>query len=112
MLRGDRVHLEGEHVKFFGGSLTFTPIRADVPIYVASRGNRVLEMAGEVADGVMIATYATPPGVRHALGRIDAGLATPAAAAKTSSSSAASTPGSTMPTPGTPAMPLRPWLPA
>jgi 5,10-methylenetetrahydromethanopterin reductase len=31
-------------------------------------------MAGEMADGVMIATYATPRGVRHALGRIDEGL--------------------------------------
>ena len=75
MLRGEHVRLEGEHVQFHGGHLAFQPVRAEVPIYVASRGNRVLEMAGEVADGVMIATYATPPGVRHALTRIDAGLA-------------------------------------
>ncbi|MFI5267686.1 MAG: LLM class flavin-dependent oxidoreductase [Chloroflexota bacterium] len=75
MLRGEHVRLEGEHVKFHGGKLTFQPVRPEIPIYVASRGNRVLEMAGEVADGVMIATYATPPGVRHALERIDAGLA-------------------------------------
>lgn len=75
MLRGERAELIGEHVKFSGGKLAFQPLRPDLPIYVASRGNRVLEMAGEVADGVMIATYATPPGVRHALARIDAGLA-------------------------------------
>ena len=75
LLRGEHIRLEGEHVQFHGGKLSFPPVRPDVPIYVASRGNRVLEMAGEAADGVMIATYATPPGVRHALTRIDAGLA-------------------------------------
>jgi 5,10-methylenetetrahydromethanopterin reductase len=74
LLRGERVHLEGEIVRFLGGQLHF-PTRADLPIYVSSRGNLVLRMAGEVADGVMIATYATPRGVRHALGRIDEGLA-------------------------------------
>jgi 5,10-methylenetetrahydromethanopterin reductase len=74
LLRGERVHLEGEVVRFLGGQLHF-PARPDLPIYVSSRGNLVLRMAGEMADGVMIATYATPRGVRHALGRIDEGLA-------------------------------------
>ena len=73
MLRGERVHLDGEIIRFLGGRLNF-PARPDLPIYVATRGNLVLRMAGEMADGVMIATYATPPGVRHALGRIDEGL--------------------------------------
>jgi probable F420-dependent oxidoreductase len=73
LLRGERVHLDGEIVRFLGGQLNF-PARPDLPIYVSSRGNLVLRMAGEMADGVMIATYATPPGVRHALGRIDEGL--------------------------------------
>jgi 5,10-methylenetetrahydromethanopterin reductase len=75
MLRGEFARVEGQHLRFAGGRLAFPAVRKDVPIYVASRGNRVLEMAGEVADGVMIATYATPAGVRHALSRIDAGLA-------------------------------------
>jgi 5,10-methylenetetrahydromethanopterin reductase len=72
LLRGERVTLEGEVVRFSNGKLSF-PARADLPIYVASRGNLVLSMAGEVADGVMIATYAEPAGVRHALSRVELG---------------------------------------
>lgn len=72
LLRGERVTLDGEVVRFRDGKLSF-PARADLPIYVASRGNLVLSMAGEVADGVMIATYAEPAGVRHALSRIELG---------------------------------------
>ena len=74
MLRGDRVHYEGEVVRFGGGRLNF-PARPDIPIYVATRGNLVLQMAGRYADGVMIATYATPRGVQHALAQVDKGLA-------------------------------------
>jgi 5,10-methylenetetrahydromethanopterin reductase len=74
MLRGERVTYEGEVVRFGGGRLSF-PARPDVPIHVASRGNLVLEMAGRYADGVMIATYATPRGVAHALAQVDKGLA-------------------------------------
>ncbi len=72
LLAGERVDFEGEIVRFHG-QLSF-PARADLPIYVASRGNLVLSTAGEVADGVMIATFAEPNGVRHALERIDVGL--------------------------------------
>ena len=74
MWSGERVTVEGEIIRFLGGRLHF-PARKDIPIYVASRGNLVLQTAGEVADGVMIATYATPQGVQHALERIDRGLA-------------------------------------
>jgi 5,10-methylenetetrahydromethanopterin reductase len=74
LLRGERVQYDGEVVRFGGGRLNF-PARADLPILVASRGNLVLQTAGRYADGVMIATYATPPGVAHALAQIDKGLA-------------------------------------
>lgn len=46
-----------------------------IPIYVASRGPRMLELAGAVADGVMIGGYATPPGFRWALRHVEAGIA-------------------------------------
>jgi 5,10-methylenetetrahydromethanopterin reductase len=74
MLRGERVDYAGEVVRFGGGRLNF-PARPDIPIVVATRGNLVLRIAGEHADGVMIATYATPIGVEHALAQVDQGLA-------------------------------------
>ncbi len=73
-LRGEKVTMDGEVIHFRGGQLHFQP-RQDIPIVVATRGDRVLEMGGEVADGVMIATYARPEGVRHALDRVAAGAA-------------------------------------
>ena len=49
------------------------PVRSDIPVFIASRGDQVLALAGECADGVMIATYATPRGVGHALSRVAIG---------------------------------------
>lgn len=72
LLAGERVHFEGEVIRFLGGKLSFEP-RSDIPIYVASRGDLVLKMAGEVADGVMIATYAAPRGLQHGMDRVALG---------------------------------------
>lgn len=72
LLRGERVDFEGQVIQVRGAQLAF-PARADLPIYVASRGNLVLRMAGEVADGVMVASYATPTGLRHALSQVSEG---------------------------------------
>ncbi len=71
-LSGERVDYAGEVLRFEGAQLRYTS-RADVPIYVGTRGKAVLRMAGEVADGVLIATYATPPGVEYALGLVERG---------------------------------------
>jgi 5,10-methylenetetrahydromethanopterin reductase len=72
VLQGNRVTFEGEIIRFHGGKLAF-PTRKDIPIYVASRGNLVLTKGGELADGVMIATHATPAGVRHGMSRVALG---------------------------------------
>ena len=71
--RGEVVDLRGEVIAFSNGRLNFTPPRPDIPVYVAARGRQMLRLAGEVADGVIIAPYASPPGLRYALGLIEAG---------------------------------------
>lgn len=71
-LAGEFLHYEGEVIQFRGGQIHFHS-RADIPIYVASRGKAVLQMAGAVADGVMIATYATPPGIEYAVAQVERG---------------------------------------
>jgi 5,10-methylenetetrahydromethanopterin reductase len=75
MLRGERVVFRG---KVFTAEDVWLhlPARASLPIVVASRGDRVLRVAGEVADGVMIATYATPDGLRHGRDMVRQGLLT------------------------------------
>jgi 5,10-methylenetetrahydromethanopterin reductase len=47
--------------------------RPDIPIWIASRGERVLELAGRIADGVMIGTIARAPDIAWAIKRIRAG---------------------------------------
>ena len=49
------------------------PARPDIPIVIAARGPRLLEVAGEVADGAIIATGVTEGGVEWARERIRAG---------------------------------------
>lgn len=72
LLSGQKLDFSGELFSFRGG-LNFLPYRR-VPIYVASRGPRTLAAAGEVADGVIVAPYASPQGVLAAMQRIDDGL--------------------------------------
>lgn len=74
LFAGERVDFQGEIVRFRGGRLN-VKARADIPIIVGSRGDFVLQAAGEVADGAMIATYAEPVGIRHAKAMIAKGAA-------------------------------------
>ena len=47
--------------------------RPSLPIWIASRGTRTLELAGRVADGVMIGTLARAEDIRWAIHRVQAG---------------------------------------
>ena len=64
---GERdIIFEGESIRFRRGHLNFPPLRP-VRVYVAGRGPRVLEVAGEVADGVVIGSYASERGIAWGL---------------------------------------------
>jgi 5,10-methylenetetrahydromethanopterin reductase len=68
----------GEHVRLEGATadvrLDFTPARPAIPVWIAGRGERILEAAGEIADGAMIGAFCSEPTLRYANGRIDRGL--------------------------------------
>jgi 5,10-methylenetetrahydromethanopterin reductase len=49
---GEKVSMDGEVVKFGGAKLAFKT--GNVPIYMGAQGPKMLELAGEVADGVLI----------------------------------------------------------
>ncbi|HZD10346.1 MAG TPA: LLM class flavin-dependent oxidoreductase [Candidatus Binatia bacterium] len=70
---GETVDFQGEVIEVNNGRLNVTPPRTDIPIIIATRGNLVLQTAGEIADGVMIATYAEPVGLAHALDMVREG---------------------------------------
>lgn len=62
MWSGERAEVKGRVISIDGGVLGFKA-RPDIPIVIATRGPSVLRLAGEIADGAMIATMATPEGV-------------------------------------------------
>jgi 5,10-methylenetetrahydromethanopterin reductase len=54
LLEGGAVDFAGEVIQLDGGHLNFTPIRPEIPVYIASYGPLGLIVAGEVADGAVI----------------------------------------------------------
>lgn len=75
LLAGEEVTLDGRVIKAQGAHLEFTPTRANIPIYVGARGPRVLEVAGELADGAIVGSVASAAGWRYAIERVKAGCA-------------------------------------
>jgi 5,10-methylenetetrahydromethanopterin reductase len=73
LLAGGEVEYRGELVRFGRGALEFVT-RAAIPIVVVARGPRLLELGGRVADGVMVASMASPAAVRWGLGHVEVGM--------------------------------------
>ncbi len=54
LLRGEKLMYNGEFFHLERGfKLRFTPLRADLPIYIAAMGPKNVVQTGEIADGVM-----------------------------------------------------------
>ena len=70
---GEKVSLDGQVVKFRDGALDWKP-GITPPLYIASRGPQILKLAGEIADGVLIGSFATVPGIEYAKQHILPGL--------------------------------------
>ena len=70
---GETMSVAGRVVRAHDARLDFAAPRARLPIYLGARGPRMLELAGAVADGVIVGNVATPEGWAYALGRIATG---------------------------------------
>ncbi len=75
LLAGETVTSAGKVISLTGGRLQFTPVRPRVPMYFATHGPQITRLAGEVADGVLIANTLVPAAVDHYLGRFREGAA-------------------------------------
>ena len=64
LLRGETVTYKGERVTFEDGKLDFTPVRANVPIYVASQHVHGCRVAGRIADGAIMQGCVAEPLLR------------------------------------------------
>ncbi|MBM3222590.1 MAG: LLM class flavin-dependent oxidoreductase [Candidatus Tectomicrobia bacterium] len=63
----------GQTTQLGGLEIALHPSRPRLPLYLAATGPKMLEMAGEIADGVLIHVGAAPGAVAWALERIAAG---------------------------------------
>ena len=57
MLAGETVTYQGKVISVEGAGLNFAPYRTDLPIMIAARGTKMLELAGELADIVHLASF-------------------------------------------------------
>lgn len=70
---GERITLDGKVIKFNNGQFNFVP-KATPSVWIASRGPKILALAGEIADQVLIGSFATPEGIEWAKQHIAVGL--------------------------------------
>jgi 5,10-methylenetetrahydromethanopterin reductase len=73
--RGEEVTVQGKTVSLRGGRLQFAPLRDRIPIYFATHGAQVTRLAGEVADGVLIANTMAPAAVDFYVAQVREGAA-------------------------------------
>ena len=73
LLTGDKVDYAGELVHFRQGALEFTT-RRDIPVVIVARGPKILELGGRMADGVMVASMASPAAVNWGIDHVRTGM--------------------------------------
>lgn len=69
---GERVSYNGQIIRLNDGALNWRPARR-VPVYIAGRGPKILEMGGFLGDGVIIGSFASQGGIEYAKAHIEAG---------------------------------------
>lgn len=70
----ENVTYEGKTVRFVNDRLGFGPV-PHVPVVIGTRGPKVLELAGAIADQVVIGGYCSRPTIEWALANVDRGIA-------------------------------------
>jgi 5,10-methylenetetrahydromethanopterin reductase len=71
---GERVDVDDPAFRLHGAHLR-TPPRPDIPVFVSASGPRTLELAGEIADGVILLVGLLPEAIAWALEHVDRGAA-------------------------------------
>lgn len=74
LLAGEAVDFEGPSDHLKGLKLDFTPPRADLPIYIGTRGPQMLQLSGEIADGVLVESLFNAGGLPHVYECLEKGV--------------------------------------
>ncbi len=74
LLAGKKVTYEGRIFKIANIRLGVKPPRANIPIYIGAMGPKMLQLAGEIADGILLTAGATREYVKFAVENIKNGV--------------------------------------
>ncbi len=72
LLKGDMLHHRSEYFIADGIELEMNP-HPNIPVYIATRGPLIMQLAGELADTVVIGALISEAGVRYAMDNIAIG---------------------------------------
>lgn len=67
VLTGERVDYEGEMLKISGAQLGWQPVRKHIPLWFAATSTTGLQLAGKLADGVLLNTVSSPEYAANAI---------------------------------------------
>ncbi len=73
LLRGESVDFEGGADTLRGVKLDFPLLRPNTPIYIGTRGPRMLELVGELADGVLAESLFSGDGMAYVMDHVREG---------------------------------------
>jgi 5,10-methylenetetrahydromethanopterin reductase len=73
--RGEEVTYPGRVFQTERIKLSFKPVRTEIPIYLGVLGPKNCEMAGKVADGLLLSVMSSPAYVKFAMEHVRRGLA-------------------------------------
>jgi len=66
--------IRGEETLYEGTKLRSRWSKRDIPIYIAGTGPKILQLAGEIADGAILGMGAYPPLIKYAIEEIRVGV--------------------------------------
>jgi 5,10-methylenetetrahydromethanopterin reductase len=73
LLTGEKITYEGSVFKVRNVKLGVKPSRSNIPIYIGAMGPKMLQLAGEIADGVLLTAGAAPEYIKLAVKNIEIG---------------------------------------
>lgn len=73
LMTGDTVDYHGETISIEGASLDFEPQRSTIPVYMGVTGPKMLELAGSIADGVVLNAFVSEGYIKNALSIVEKG---------------------------------------
>ncbi len=75
LLEGKEVSSQGKVISLAGAKLAIKPVQDRIPIYFATHGAQIAKLAGQIADGVLIANTLNPAAFDFYVKQLDEGMA-------------------------------------